>query len=253
VRVNSAALPAELVESELFGHERGAFTGASVTRRGRFELAHGGTLFLDEIADLAQPAQAKLLRAVEAGTIERVGGERSIPVDVRVLAATNRDLAREVQEGRFREDLFYRLDVVHIALPPLRDRAEDIPALVEHLMDRLRRRQGLVTRTLADDVLERLRRHPWPGNVRELANLCERMAILSPGARVGPGDLDGLIEDTSEDAGGSSLTERLDTFERRIIHDALRVADNNIAEAARLLQTDRANLYRRMRRLEIDR
>ncbi len=253
VRVNSAALPRELVESELFGHVKGAFTGATETRRGRFELAHGGTLFLDEIADLALEAQAKLLRVIESGTIERLGDESAVPVDVRVIAATNRDLNEEMRAGRFREDLFYRLDVLHIHIPPLRERAEDVPPLVTHLLSRLRRRQGLRVPELRPDAVARLKRHRWPGNVRELANVCERLAILHRGGVVRPADLPGLIDEVDDDGTEQPLTDRLDDFERSLILDALRAADGSVADAARRLHTDRANLYRRMRRLEIDR
>ncbi len=253
VRVNSAALPRELVESELFGHVKGAFTGATETRRGRFELAHGGTLFLDEIADLALEAQAKLLRVIESGTIERLGDESAVPVDVRVIAATNRDLNEEMRAGRFREDLFYRLDVLHIHIPPLRERAEDVPPLVAHLLTRLRRRQGLRVPELRPDAVARLKRHRWPGNVRELANVCERLAILHRGGVVRPADLTGLIDEVDDDGTEQPLTDRLDDFERSLILDALRAADGSVADAARRLHTDRANLYRRMRRLEIDR
>ena len=253
VRINSAALPRELIESELFGHVRGAFTGATDTRRGRFELAHRGTLFLDEIADLAPEAQAKLLRAIESGTIERVGGETTLSVDVRVIAATNRDLAAETEAGRFREDLYYRLNVLHIHLPPLRERPEDVVPLTAHLLDRLRRRQGLAVRHISDAAMETLERHRWPGNVRELANVCERLAILHPGGTIQPADLTGLIDEAAGAAEASSLADRIDAYERRLISEALRRAAGSIADAARFLRTDRANLYRRMRRLEIDR
>jgi two-component system nitrogen regulation response regulator NtrX len=250
VRVNSAALPGELVESELFGHEKGAYTGASAARRGRFELADGGTLFLDEIADLALPAQAKVLRAIESGTVERIGGERALSVDVRVIAATNRDLAHEIAEGRFREDLFYRLNVLAIHVPPLRERKSDILALVAHFLERLRARHGLAEPHISRAALDRMRAHDWPGNVRELANLCERLAILHAGRTVQPQDLDGLIGPAADVA--APLHERLEGYERDIIADALRAADGSVAEAARRLRTDRANLYRRMRRLGID-
>ncbi|HWV58342.1 MAG TPA: sigma-54 dependent transcriptional regulator, partial [Longimicrobiales bacterium] len=193
IRVNSAAIPRELVESELFGHERGAFTGADRQRRGRFELAHGGTLFLDEVADLGAEAQAKLLRALEAREIERVGGSEPIPIDVRVIAATHRDLRVEVAAGRFRQDLFYRLEVVPIHLPPLRDRLEDLPELVDHLMKRLRARHGLVPPRIDPAALKRLQAYHWPGNVRELANACERLAILHPGAAIGVREVENVL------------------------------------------------------------
>jgi two-component system, NtrC family, nitrogen regulation response regulator NtrX len=258
VRVNSAAIPRELVESEMFGHERGAFTSAAGTRRGRFELANGGTLFLDEVADLGAEAQAKLLRAIETGAFERVGGNAPIHVDVRVIAATNHDLDEARAAGRFREDLYYRLNVLRIHMPPLRERKDDIAELVEHLMQRLHQRQGLAPARLGEDALERLRQYAWPGNVRELANLCERLAILYPGRSVGPRELDSVLAtDTAGRPASTSdelpLHDRLDAFERELIERALDDADGGIADAARRLQTDRANLYRRMRRLGIDR
>jgi two-component system nitrogen regulation response regulator NtrX len=254
IRVNSAAIPRELIESEMFGHEKGAFTGASARRRGRFELADGGTLFLDEVADLGAEAQAKLLRALEAGEIERVGGGTPIPVDVRVLAATNRELESEMEAGRFRPDLFYRLNVLPIRLPPLRDRLEDVPALVDRLLARLREEQGLSTPSLDEAAIEALQRYHWPGNVRELANVCERLTILHRDAAVSAAEVAPLLGSQRVGGGaGRSLTERLDEAERRMIQDALDAADGSVAEAARRLQTDRANLYRRMRRLGIER
>jgi len=263
VRVNSAAIPRELVESEMFGHERGAFTGADKQRRGRFELAHGGTLFLDEVADLGPEAQAKLLRALESDEIERVGGDEPIRVDVRVIAATHRDLRSEVAAGRFREDLFYRLEVVPIQLPPLRERLEDIPELVVHLLERLRARHGMAPPRVDAAAMARLQSYHWPGNVRELANTCERLAILHPGATIGVAEVDAVLprqraESPSAPAGDrvagatdGSLTQRLDDVERTMIEAALEAASGNVADAARRLRTDRANLYRRMKRLGI--
>ena len=257
VRVNSAAIPRELVESELFGHERGAFTGAHERRRGRFELAHGGTLFLDEVGDLGSDAQAKLLRVLESGRIERVGGQRPITVDVRVIAATNRDLPAAIAEGRFREDLFYRLNVIPIHVPPLRDRSSDVPELVDHFLAQLRVRHGLASPALDADALDVMCRYQWPGNVRELANLCERLAILYPGQHIGTADVESLLGASAampgEDDAARPLADRLDAFERRIIARELDAASGSIAAAARRLQTDRANLYRRIRRLGLDR
>ena len=255
VRVNSAAIPRELVESEMFGHERGAFTGATDRRRGKFELADGGTLFLDEVADLGGAAQAKLLRAIESGEIEPVGAQHAAKVDVRIIAATNRDLTDAIRVGEFRQDLFYRLNVVPIHVPPLRDRLEDVPALVDHFREWHRVRQGLRLGELSQAALERMQAYRWPGNVRELANLCERLAILSPGrplgvddvARLLPGDVAHAVRDDRP------LNDRLDDFERGVLQAALDEASGNIAEAARRLGTDRPNLYRRMRRLGIDR
>jgi two-component system nitrogen regulation response regulator NtrX len=260
IRVNSAAIPRDLVESEMFGHEKGAFTGATERRRGRFELAHGGTLFLDEVADLGEEAQSKLLRVLEGGVVERVGGSAPISVDVRVIAATNRDLRAEVRAGRFREDLLFRLEVLPIRMPPLRERQEDIPLLVEHALQRLRKRQGMRPPRFSRDALDALRRYAWPGNVRELMNVVERLAILVAGPEVQPGDVAAVLPradlfqpsgPTYEDEDTRGLRERLDAYERELISGALHAAGGNVAEAGRRLQTDRANLYRRMRRLGI--
>ena len=261
IRLNCAAIPRDLVESELFGHEKGAFTGATERRRGRFELASGGTLFLDEIGDLSPEAQAKLLRALEAGEIERVGGSELIKVDVRILAATNRDLRAEVAAGRFREDLFFRLHVIPLHLPALRDRKEDVPLLVEHFLARNRHRTGLRPPRLAPSALEALQRHAWPGNVRELANILERLSILHAGAEVGAAEIRALLAGAGpaphepaaafREDDDRSLSDRLDDYERDLLAGALEAADGSVAEAARRLKTDRANLYRRMRRLGV--
>ncbi|WP_291161509.1 sigma-54-dependent transcriptional regulator [Gemmatimonas sp. UBA7669] len=265
VRVNCAAIPRDLVESEMFGHERGAFTGATDRRIGRFELAHTGTLFLDEVGDLGAEAQAKLLRAIEAREIERVGGGKPIKVDVRILAATNKDLARAVADGAFREDLFFRLNVIPIQLPPLRDRPGDLPALVRHFSTRHRTRTGRPLVSWRDDALAALSAYHWPGNVRELANVVERLAILHAGSEVTARDVQQVVPAVAMDAAtgagvgmadagvlpgeGLPLSDALDAYERRLISAALAQADGNVAEAARRLQTDRPNLYRRMRRL----
>jgi two-component system nitrogen regulation response regulator NtrX len=257
IRVNCAAIPRDLVESELFGHEKGAFTGATERRRGRFELADGGTLLLDEVGDLSLEAQAKLLRVLETGEFERVGGSEAIQVDVRILAATHRDLRAEAAAGRFREDLFFRLHVIPIHLPPLRERVEDVAGLVEHFLARHRARMALRPPRLRPAALDALARHPWPGNIRELANIIERVVILHAGSEVGAAEIRALlagspaVERPDEEEG--SLSDRLDAHERELIRDALREAAGNVAEAARQLRTDRANLYRRMRRLGLDR
>ena len=264
VRTNCAAIPRDLVESEMFGHERGAFTGATDRRIGRFELAHGGTLFLDEVGDLGSEAQAKLLRAIEAREIERVGGGKPIRVDVRIVAATNRDLVTAVADGSFREDLFFRLNVIPMTLPPLRERVEDIEALVTHFTALHRARTGRAAPTFTPEAMNALRAHRWPGNVRELANIIERLAILYPGRelRVGdvhevlpaprgaPGSLAGAPVMRS-DAPMLPLSDALDGYERQLIVRALDETSGNVAEAARRLQTDRPNLYRRMKRLGI--
>ncbi|MFL5515895.1 MAG: sigma 54-interacting transcriptional regulator, partial [Gemmatimonadales bacterium] len=235
-------------------HERGAFTGATERRLGRFELAHEGTLFLDEVGDLSGEAQAKLLRTLETGELQRIGAERSLRVDVRMVAATNRRLEEEVQEGRFREDLFFRLNVFPLHLPPLRERMEDLPALVTHLSARVRPRD---TASFTPAALEALGSYSWPGNVRELANLVERLTILSgpvvDDAAVRQVLRGGAAAPAPPPALGRPLNEALDEFERRLIGAALAQAEGNVAEAARVLQTDRANLYRRMRRLGLDR
>lgn len=259
VRVNSAAIPRDLVESEMFGHERGAFTGATERRRGRFELAHGGTLFLDEVGDLGSEAQAKLLRAIDTGRVERVGASDSIDVDVRLIAATNRDLDRATGQGEFRSDLLYRLSVIPLRMPALRARRDDIPLLVEHARNRLCARQGLAPVTFSDGALARLSEHDWPGNVRELFNVVERLTILQSGPTVEAEAVDAILSGarrgavtTQVDAeldDGTALSTRLERFERQLIEQALVQADDNVAEAARILQTDRANLYRRMKRL----
>jgi two-component system nitrogen regulation response regulator NtrX len=251
-----------LVESELFGHERGAFTGATERRRGRFELADRGTLLLDEVGDLGADAQAKLLRVLETGEFERVGGSTPLKVDVRTLAATNRDLRADVAAGRFREDLFFRLLVIPLHLPPLRERRDDIRPLVEHFLARQRSRIALRPPRITPEGMQALERHAWPGNVRELANIVERLTILHSGAEIGAAEVRALIQGgptapprrpDADDDDSLPLTDRLDAFERRVIQAAVDAAEGNMAEAARRLHTDRGNLYRRMRRLEIDR
>jgi two-component system, NtrC family, nitrogen regulation response regulator NtrX len=256
VTVNCAAIPRDLVESEMFGHERGSFTGATERRLGRFELAHGGTLFLDEVGDLSQEAQAKLLRTLETGELQRIGAETMMRIDTRVVAATNRDLGDAVSSGAFREDLFFRLNVFPIHLPPLRERLDDLPALVAHLAERVRPRHAA---QFTPAALEALASYSWPGNVRELANLIERLSILSgpvvdaPAVRqVLRGSATGTPMTSLMTLQGRSLTDALDDFERGLIAAALAQAEWNMAEAARILQTDRANLYRRMRRLGLE-
>jgi len=283
IRVNCAAIPRDLVESEMFGHERGAFTGATERRVGRFELAHTGTLFLDEVGDLGPEAQAKLLRAIEAKEIERVGGSKPVRVDVRILAATNKNLARAVTEGAFREDLYFRLNVIPLAIPPLRERPGDIPALVRHFELLHRSRTGRAPGEWRPEALALLGQYQWPGNVRELANIVERLAILHPSEEVTAAHVRAVLPQlgggmaasaltavSSSDANGRAsppgtparadtparepdapLTDSLDAYERTLIADALSASGGNVTEAARRLQTDRPNLYRRMRRLGI--
>lgn len=263
IRVNCAAIPRDLVESEMFGHEKGAFTGAIERRIGRFELADSGTLFLDEVGDLGAEAQAKLLRAIEVHEIERVGGGKPITVDVRVIAATNMDLERAVREGRFREDLFFRLNVIPVALPPLRDRTGDIALLVRHFSALYRIRAARPAPGWSDGALRLMECYRWPGNVRELANIVERLAILHAGADVTARDVSEVLGMSSPDhapapapdhAPGADrpLADALDDYERALITQALAAARGKVAEAARHLQTDRPNLYRRLRRLGIE-
>jgi two-component system nitrogen regulation response regulator NtrX len=261
VSVNCAAIPRDLVESEMFGHERGAFTGATERRLGRFELADGGTLFLDEVGDLNLEAQAKLLRVLETGEIQRLGAERVQRADVRVVAATNQRLEQAVIAGTFREDLYFRLNVFPIELPALRRRMEDLPALVRHLADRIR---PVLPPEFTSDALAMMASYDWPGNVRELANIVERLSILG-GSEIDAALVRQVLPQSGfrtegppaaggPDAGlgdghGRSLSNLLDDYERSLVREALGRAQGNVAEAARALQTDRANLYRRMKRL----
>jgi transcriptional regulator with GAF, ATPase, and Fis domain len=260
ISVNCAAIPRDLVESEMFGHERGAFTGAAERRLGRFELADTGTLFLDEVGDLNLEAQAKLLRVLETGEIQRLGAERVQRTDVRVIAATNQRLEQAVSVGTFREDLYFRLNVFPIEVAPLRHRLADLPPLVTYLAERIQSHQAA---SFTAEALSLLASYDWPGNVRELANIVERLSII------GGHEVDAALvrqvlprtsvtraETTSEmpangmsDLHGRSLSNVLDDYERSLVREALNRASGNVAEAARALQTDRANLYRRMKRL----
>src|SRR6266545_4297509 len=257
VKVNCAAIPAELIESELFGHEKGSFSGAAARRRGQFEVAHGGTLFLDEIGDMSPSAQAKVLRALQTGEITRVGSEKAIQVDVRVVAATNKDLETEVREGTFREDLYFRLAVVPIRAPSLRERLEDVPLLAERFFQLAVRENGLRPKAIDPAVYERLRSHRWPGNVRELRNLCERMVIMS-GDRIGAADVpEGVgpraapppppgAADLSR-YGEVPLKELRDLVERDYILKKLEEHDWNITQAAQALGVERTNLHKKIK------
>jgi two-component system nitrogen regulation response regulator NtrX len=254
VEVNCAAIPEDLIESELFGHVRGAFTGAVADRRGKFELAHGGTIFLDEIADMSLKTQAKVLRVLQEQVMEPVGGSTRIRVDARVLAATNKDLTAEIRAGRFREDLYFRLNVVPIFVPPLRDRQEDIPLLADHFMAMLAREYGRRPKTFDADAIVALRQYAWPGNVRELHNVVERLMIMVPGDRISSRDLTFLDQsnvaaDTRPvDAAASlPLHEARDRFERDYILRALAAQQGNISRTAEALGIERSNLYRKMR------
>jgi DNA-binding NtrC family response regulator len=246
VRFNCAALTPELAEAELFGHTRGAFTGATRARPGLFGEAHGGTILLDEVGELAPGAQAKLLRVLQEGEVRAVGEERARTVDVRVLAATHRDLAEEVRAGRFREDLFYRLDVVHLRVPPLRERPEDVPVLARHFLARFAERFGVASLLGEDALVHRLAGLPWPGNVRELEHAIERVVALSP-----PEGLDLALLPGGEagaDRGPLPLRERVQAYERGLVVEALRQAHGNRSEAARRLGVSRVTLHDKLRR-----
>jgi len=259
VSVNCSALTETLLESELFGHEKGAFTGASQTRKGRFELAHGGTLFLDEIAHTSLALQVKLLRVVQEMAFERVGGNRTIEVDVRLIVATNRDLKAEVAEGRFQEDLYYRLNVVHIQLPPLRERPDDIPLLAAHFLQKYSTELGRVGLDFEPEVLEALSSYSWPGNVRELENVVERAVVLASGEGIRPVDLPaelrgaGLsqLDMDSFVSPGTSLPQALERFEQYLIRLALKKADYVQARAAETLGIGKSLLQYKLKKYGI--
>ncbi|HSD86516.1 MAG TPA: sigma-54 dependent transcriptional regulator [Kofleriaceae bacterium] len=257
VKLNCAAIPSELIESELFGHEKGAFTGATQQRRGKFELADGGTLFLDEVGDMNPNAQAKVLRVLQENELERVGGGETIKVDVRVVAATNKDLQAEIAAGRFREDLYYRLAVVPIELPPLRARREDIPPLVEHFVEQVCADNDRRPKKIASAAMTLLMQHDWPGNVRELKNVVERLAILTGDAEIiteaDVGDaLPRVKAVKSEFARGTPFKDLVAAAERDIIVAALEANDHHVSNTARELQLERSHLYKKMRALGVD-
>ena len=258
IEVNCAAIPSELIESELFGHMKGSFTGATQDRPGKFEQADTGTIFLDEIGDMALAAQAKVLRVLEEGDVTRIGGVKSRRIDVRVLAATNKDLAAEIAAGRFREDLFYRLNVVPLHLPPLRERREDIPLLVQHFIDTLAEREGVPPRVIASEALEALARLEWPGNVRELRNTVERLLILALGPQITLADVERLTGRRTADAGSlgtladaASFEEFKHAAERAYLLLKLRQYDWNVSETARAIDMPRSNLYKKMERYHL--
>jgi two-component system nitrogen regulation response regulator NtrX len=255
VEVNCAAIPSELIESELFGHIKGSFTGAVSDRAGKFEQAHGGTLFLDEVGDMSLAAQAKVLRALEQGVVTRVGSGKPIEVDVRVVAATNKDLEAEIREGNFREDLYYRLNVVPIELPPLRERREDIPMLVQHFAGLLQRKDGVIPKDFTRGALNRLQGLEWAGNVRELRNTVERLLILTSGDSVGAEDVELLVSGGGSAGGVGSELLQADTFadfkdraERAFLLQKLREHDWNVSETARVIDMPRSNLYKKIER-----
>ncbi len=257
VKLNCAAIPQELIESELFGHERGSFTGATQQRRGKFELAHLGTLFLDEIGDMNPSAQAKVLRVLQEGELERVGGAETIKVDVRVLAATNKDLEAEIKAGRFREDLYYRLNVVPIEVPPLRDHKEDVPALVEHFLRSACSANDKKLKLLDREAVGLLMQHEWPGNVRELRNAVERLVILSGDeSRIGVRDVQEILPGAKTVKArwqkGTALKDLVAAAEREIVLQALEENEGHISNTAKDLQLERSHLYKKMRALGIN-
>jgi two-component system nitrogen regulation response regulator NtrX len=261
VEVNCAAIPGELIESELFGHLKGSFTGAVQDRAGKFEQADGGTIFLDEVGDMSLAAQAKVLRVLQDGVVTRIGGSKPVRVDVRVLAATNKNVEAEIAAGRFREDLFYRLNVVPIHVPPLRERREDIPLLVGHFIGQLTGPAGVAPRAMTGEAVARLQQLDWPGNVRELRNTIERLLILSSGPRITAEDVDRLVgrrADTSESGLGNLLDvatfeEFKHTAERAYLLAKLRAFDWNVSETARALDMPRSNLYKKIERYGLSR
>ncbi len=253
IEVNCAAIPSELIESELFGHLRGSFTGAFADRAGKFEQANGGTLFLDEIGDMSRDAQAKVLRVLEQGVLTRIGGSEAVEVDVRVLSATNKNLEQEIEDGGFREDLFYRLNVVPIRVPSLRERQEDIPMLVTHFSEGMVAREGSAPRVFSDAAMERLKTLTWPGNVRELRNTVERLLILTDGSEITSDDVDLLTISRARSVDPGRELLALDNFsafkeeaERAYIVGKLRANDWNVAETARRIEMPRSNLYKKI-------
>jgi two-component system nitrogen regulation response regulator NtrX len=254
VEVNCAAIPEELIESELFGHVRGAFTGAVADRRGKFEIADGATLFLDEIGDMSLKTQAKVLRVLQEQTLEPVGGTTPIKVDARVLAATNKDLQSEIRAGRFREDLYFRLSVIPIFVPPLRDRQEDIALLADHFMAEFAREYGRRLKKLEPGATTVLQQYSWPGNVRELRNVIERLMIMVLGDSISPSDISFLDRDARArpelapvPAGRLTLHEARDRFERDLILKTLAEQQGNMSRTAEVLGVERSNLYRKMK------
>ncbi len=257
IPVNCGAIPAELLESEIFGHERGAFTGAIGARAGMFQLANAGTIFLDEVGEMSPPLQVKLLRVLQDGEIRPVGADRTMKVDVRVIAATNKDLQHEVERSAFREDLFYRLQVIPIIMPPLRERRSDIPLLVEHFLEKHNRKKPERPVQITEDAMVHLWEYDWPGNVRELENLLERMVILTEDAAIRvetlPSNIRSFISEKripkpSLTASGLDLNSAVEEFENRLIEEALRRTKGNKQAAARLLGLKRTTLVAKLRR-----
>lgn len=247
IEVNCAAIPKELIESELFGHEKGAFTGAHESKNGKFELADGGTLFLDEIGDMSLETQAKVLRVIEAQEFQRVGGNRNIKVDVRLVAATNKNLQDEVNNGNFRKDLFYRLNVIPIIVPPLRERRDDLPDLVEHFLESISAEYGKSNKSMSDEAMAIFRRYEWPGNVRELKNTLERLVIMSPDQSIAAEDVTLFETDREDYSSLSTLKDAREAFEKDLIMKKLQENGWNISRTAEVLQVERSNLHRKIK------
>ncbi|WP_183360776.1 sigma-54-dependent transcriptional regulator [Geomonas limicola] len=263
IEINCAAIPEELIESELFGHERGAFTGAVSQKKGKFDLADGGTLFLDEIGDMSLKTQAKVLRILQEKKFERVGGTRTLEVDVRVVAATNKHLEEEIRNGAFREDLYYRLNVVPFKVPALRERRDDIPLLAEYFLNAYCNREGRELKRIVPDAMEALRRYDWPGNVRELKNIVERLVIMTSGGTITVNHLPDYFrgEPGGREAGGgrldsvlelSSLREAREEFEKEFIIQKLEEHDWNVSRTAEAIELERSNLHRKIKSYGID-
>ncbi len=256
VKVNCAAIPDELIESELFGHEKGAFTGAINRRIGKFELANRGTLFLDEVCDMSASAQAKVLRVLQEQQFERVGGNETITVDVRVISATNIDVRAAIEEGKFREDLYYRLNVIPINAPSLSERIEDIPLLVDYFLEKFAKEHGLGTREFTDEAMDFLKNYPWPGNVRELKNIIERLSIMVQKDVIGKNDIQKYIESHDYDdilsKDISSFKKAKEQFEKEFIVKALKSNEKNISATAKLLGIERTNLHRKLKQYNIN-
>jgi two-component system, NtrC family, nitrogen regulation response regulator NtrX len=258
VTLNCAAVPAELIESELFGHEKGSFTGAGSRHIGKFEQAHEGTLFLDEIGDMPLAMQAKLLRVLEQGEVERVGGDKPVKVNVRVIVATHRNLEEQVKQGAFRQDLFHRIFVFPISLPPLRERPEDIPALAQHFAAQITKQNGWKAISFASDAIQALQAHRWPGNIRELRNVVERLLLFAEGEVITADTVRSALPNTAgfsgavANSGSGPLANRVEEFERQVILEEIKRHNHHITNAAKALGLERSHLYKKCQQLGID-
>ncbi|MEI6315827.1 MAG: sigma-54 dependent transcriptional regulator, partial [Syntrophus sp. (in: bacteria)] len=265
IEVNCAAIPEDLIESELFGHEKGAFTGATQKKRGKFDLAHEGTIFLDEVADMSLKAQAKILRILQEKKFERVGGTKMIHVDVRVIAATNKDLEKEMEEGRFRQDLYYRLNVIPLLVSPLRERIEDIPPLVERFLNDFSVKEGEDPKKITPEALELLLGHDWPGNVRELKNIVERLVIMTPSRIITAADIPLFAKESSHEIESKPNLSKTSTlqdsdslraaridFEKQYILRKLRENEGNISKTAEAIGLERSNLHKKIKSYGLD-